>query len=70
LHIHTDAVGSDDDVVLIDDLIATGGTAGAAAKLLVRTGARLHEVAAVVELIALKGRDAIAPTPVHALITY
>jgi adenine phosphoribosyltransferase len=70
LHIHTDAVSDKDDVVLIDDLIATGGTAGAAAKLLLQCGARLHEVAAVVELTALNGRHAIEPTPVHALITY
>jgi adenine phosphoribosyltransferase len=70
LHIHTDAVTADDNVVLIDDLIATGGTATAAAKLIQQSGARLHEVAAVVELTALKGRQSINPVPVHALITY
>lgn len=70
LHVHTDAVSAADDVVLIDDLVATGGTAGAAAKLLTDSGARVHEVAAVVELTALRGREAIAPYPVHALITY
>lgn len=70
LHVHQDAVGPTDKVVLVDDLIATGGTAAAAVKLLRQCGAQVLEVAAVIELVALKGRDVLAPNPVHALIQY
>ncbi len=70
LHVHADAVGPTDRVILVDDLIATGGTAAAAAKLLADCGAHVTEVAAVIELTALKGRDLLAPLPVHALIAY
>ena len=70
LHVHDDAVGREDVVVLVDDLIATGGTANAAARLLTDCGAKVVEVAAVIELTGLKGRAALAPLPVHALISY
>lgn len=54
-------------VILIDDVLATGGTLAAAARLLDRTGARVTAAAVVLELAALGGRDALAPLPVHSL---
>ena len=55
------------NVVIIDDVLATGGTLAAAARLLERSGAHVTAAAVVVELIALGGREAIAPLPVHSL---
>lgn len=54
-------------VVIVDDVLATGGTLGAAKRLLERTGAKVTGAAVVVELTALGGRDAIAPLHVHSL---
>ena len=59
-----------DRVVVADDLIATGGTARAAAQLVEKCGAQLHEVATVIELSALNGRQRIAPYPLHTLLPY
>lgn len=56
LHVHTDAFSAEDRVVLIDDLVATGGTLAAAVKLIQDTGATLVETAAIIELAALGGR--------------
>lgn len=70
LHMHTDAMGPADRVVVIDDLIATGGTAGAAVQLAQEGGAQVLEVAVVIELAALGGRAQTRGVPVHALLTY
>jgi adenine phosphoribosyltransferase len=59
LHVHTDAFDPEDRVVLIDDLVATGGTMAAAVELLATTGATLLETAAIIELEALGGRARI-----------
>lgn len=53
--IHDDALTKDDRVLLIDDLLATGGTAIAAARLVEKTGAFLHEIAVIVDLPQLNG---------------
>jgi len=55
------------NVVIIDDVLATGGTLGAATRLLERAGANVTAAAVVVELTALGGREALAPLPVHSL---
>ncbi|MHA7652361.1 adenine phosphoribosyltransferase [Mycobacterium sp. ML4] len=55
------------NVVLIDDVLATGGTLSAASRLLKRVGANVTGAAVVLEMEALGGRDAIAPLPVHSL---
>ncbi|MEB4212365.1 adenine phosphoribosyltransferase [Mycobacterium sp. 94-17] len=55
------------DVMIIDDVLATGGTLAAAARLLERTGANVMAAAVVFELAALRGREAVAPLAVHSL---
>jgi adenine phosphoribosyltransferase len=54
-------------VMVIDDVLATGGTLGAAARLLERSGANVLGVAVVLELTELGGRAALEPLPVHSL---
>lgn len=70
LEIHTDSVSPGEPVVLVDDLLATGGTARAALQLLGRLGARVEWVLVVVELSGLGGRAALAPAGVRSLISY
>jgi adenine phosphoribosyltransferase len=70
LEIHDDAVGADDRVLLIDDVLATGGTAAAASCLIQESGAHLVGVAMVIELSFLEGRSKLNGIPVHSLITY
>jgi len=57
LEIHEDALKTGDRVLIIDDLLATGGTAGAACNLVYKTGAEIAGCAFVIELNDLKGRD-------------
>jgi adenine phosphoribosyltransferase len=54
-------------VVIVDDVLATGGTVTAAHRLLEQAGARVTTAAVVLELAALGGRDRVAPLPVHSL---
>ena len=68
--IHTDAVKPGSRVLLIDDLLATGGTAEAAAILLQKVGAKILEATFVIELSALKGREKIQHCPVRSLVVY
>lgn len=57
IEIHKDAFGEGDNVLIIDDLLATGGTAEAACKLVKKSGANLVGVGFLIELEALKGRE-------------
>ncbi|MBQ2644571.1 adenine phosphoribosyltransferase [bacterium] len=57
LQIHKDAIEAGKRVVIVDDLLATGGTAGAACKLIYQTGAEVVAAAFVIELQDLKGRE-------------
>jgi len=68
--IHTDAVHKGSRVLLVDDLLATGGTAAAAVQLLQKLDARIIGVSFVIELAFLNGRAKLSGAPVHALITY
>lgn len=70
LEIHEDAMGRGDRVVVVDDLLATGGTAAATRRLLERLGAQIEAFAFLIELEALKGRDALPDTDVVAFIRY
>jgi len=68
--IHVDAVKPGSRVLLIDDLLATGGTAGAAAALLQKVGAKILEISFLIELSFLNGRDKLKDYPVRSLVTY
>jgi adenine phosphoribosyltransferase len=70
LEVHRDAVRPGERVLLVDDLLATGGTARAASGLLEDLGAEVVETAFVIELAFLNGRAAMEGRPVHALLTY
>jgi adenine phosphoribosyltransferase len=70
LEIHRDAVVSGSRVLIVDDLIATGGTAKATAKLLQLLGCELVGFAFVVELDALDGRSQLPDVPIISLVHY
>jgi len=70
LEIHEDAIEKGEKVVIVDDLIATGGTVGATVKLVEKLGADLIECAFVVELPDLKGRDQIPGCKVFAITKF
>src|SRR5437870_3955312 len=68
--IHTDAVGPGSRVLLIDDLLATGGTAQAAAQLVDKIGAKILEISFLIELSFLKGREKLGNYPLRSLVVY
>ncbi len=70
LEAHVDAFDSDDKVLLIDDLLATGGTAKASCELIEKLGATVEACAFVVELEFLNGRERLHNYPVHSLLQY
>lgn len=70
LEIHSDALGAADRVLVVDDLIATGGTAVAGCHLVERLGASVAGCAFVVELDALNGRSLLGDYHVHSLLHY
>jgi adenine phosphoribosyltransferase len=70
LEVHTDAIEKGQRVLIVDDLLATGGTAEATAKLATSLGAQIAGLAFVVELDFLKGRDKLKPYDVFSLLHY
>jgi adenine phosphoribosyltransferase len=70
LEVHIDAVGPGDRVLLIDDLLATGGTAKASCQLIESLGAEVAALAFVVELDFLQGRKKLDGYRVHSLLHY
>ncbi|HEX2206111.1 MAG TPA: adenine phosphoribosyltransferase [Longimicrobium sp.] len=70
LEMHRDAVGHGERVLLVDDLLATGGTARAASELIQELGGQIAEVAFVIELAVLNGRAALPNRSIHALLQY
>lgn len=70
LEIHDDAVGHGQRVLIVDDLLATGGTAAATQKLLERLGATIEGFAFLIELKDLHGRDKLGAAVVTAFIQY
>jgi adenine phosphoribosyltransferase len=70
LEMHADALAGGARVLIHDDLLATGGTAGALCELVASLGAEIVGCAFLVELAFLGGRRRLAPHPVHSLITY
>jgi adenine phosphoribosyltransferase len=70
LEVHADALAGGARVLVHDDLLATGGTAGALCELVGGLGAQVVGCAFVIELSFLGGRERLAPVPVHALVGY
>ena len=70
LEIHRDAFGHPCRVLIVDDLLATGGTASAAAQLVERLGGEVVACAFVIELSALRGRERLRGYPITSLIEY
>jgi len=70
VEMHTDALSEGERVVLVDDLLATGGTSAAAAALIRNAGADLVEAQFLIELEFLEGRKRLEPTPVTSFLKY
>lgn len=70
LHTHIDAILPGERVLLVDDLLATGGTAAATAGLIEKLGGTVVEIEFLIELAFLKGREKLARWPVYAPVVY
>ena len=70
ISVHVDAVKKGDTILIVDDLLATGGTAAACARLIERLGGKIAEIAFLVELAGLKGRAKLTGHPVFSAIVY
>jgi adenine phosphoribosyltransferase len=70
LEIHDDALQKGDNIVLVDDLLATGGTAAATARMMQRKGAKIHKILFVVELSFLNGRQTLKEWENVSLVTF
>jgi adenine phosphoribosyltransferase len=68
--VHTDALKPHSRVLLVDDLLATGGTAAAAAALVNKLGAEILQISFLIELKFLNGRDKLKGYPVNSLVMY
>jgi adenine phosphoribosyltransferase len=69
LEVHRDGIDSGERVLLVDDVLATGGTADATRQLVERCGGTVHALAVLVELSFLHGRDAVGDLPLRTLHT-
>ena len=69
LEMHADAVSAGDRILLVDDLLATGGSAAAAVELIEGQGGRIVEIAFVVELAELGGRARLGDRPVFSILS-
>jgi adenine phosphoribosyltransferase len=70
LEIHADAVRQGQRVLIVDDLLATGGTARATTDLVRQLGGTVHALAFLIELVALQGRARLSGETVHAVLKY
>lgn len=70
IEMHRDAVAAGQRVLVVDDVLATGGTAAAAGRLLTRVGASVHGYAFLVELGFLGGRARLEPAGIFSLVRY
>ncbi len=70
LAIHRDAIGMGERVLIVDDLLATGGTAAATVNLVRQLGGEIVALVVLVELEGLKGREKVNGCPIHSVITY
>jgi adenine phosphoribosyltransferase len=70
LEIHDDAVRKGQRVLIVDDLLATGGTARAATDLVTRLGGEVHALAFLIELVGLNGRNKLGGNIIHSVLKY
>lgn len=70
VHMHKDGVGKGEQVVIVDDLLATGGTASAAVDLVAQCGGEVMECAFIIELDFLNGREKLKEVPVFSILHY
>lgn len=70
IEMHDDAIAKGDRVLLIDDLLATGGTAAAACRLIKKLGGEIVGLSFLIELTALNGRNLLTDYKLHSLITF
>ncbi len=70
VEMHRDALGQDDTVLLVDDLLATGGTMQASVKLVEKTGASVAGISFVAELTFLNGREKLEGYDISSLVLY
>lgn len=70
LEIHRDALPAGSTVLIVDDLLATGGTAAATARLVKKLGAKIAGIVFVIELAFLNGREKLKGYDVHSLVRY
>ena len=70
LELHIDGIGSGERVLIVDDVLATGGTAEAAASLVQQVGGKVCGIATVIELEFLHGRERLAEYELYTLIRY
>lgn len=70
LEVHRDAIGQGDNVLIIDDLLATGGTAAAVAGLVESLGGRVVGIGFMIELEFLKGREKLRRYDLHSILKY
>jgi adenine phosphoribosyltransferase len=70
LEMHSDAIEKGQNVLIVDDLLATGGTAGATVDLVHRLGGQVHGLAFLIELVALNGRSKLQGLNVRTVLQY
>ncbi len=70
VHIHADSIKPGENVIIVDDLLATGGTVEATIKLVEKLGGNVVGVAFLIELEALKGRERLKGYNVYSMLTY
>jgi len=70
LEVHKDAISPGKNVLIVDDLLATGGTLAATCRLIERLGGKVFGIAVIIELAFLNGRDKLAEYDVHSLVRY
>ena len=70
VEVHADAVKSGTRVLMVDDLLATGGTMAAACELIEKLGGQIHGLTFLIELTDLKGRDKLQQYDIHTVLSY
>jgi adenine phosphoribosyltransferase len=70
LEMHNDAIEDGQRVLIVDDLLATGGTAKATADLVTQLGGTVHAIAVLIELVALNGRTKLTGHNLHVVLKY